>query len=437
MAQLREECAICISEFDTKNYDIKCFNCAIKVCLLCISKYISEAKDFLHCMSCKKQWNILFICQSFDAVWLNNNYVKHREDVIQQRFNAKLPSYQAYIVSIVRKKSYFEEMKKFSKQDLMYIKLSKWHAAEEAFIKGSTMIQPPPREFLEKVSNITDITVILGPCPKDGCRGYITYEHKCGICSLKICPDCSLTITATTHKCLPEDIKSAKMIKKDSKNCPTCRVPIFKVDGCSQMWCTNCKNFFDWNTLTTLVKTIYVHNPHHNAYLLGNHELDYLIMTKSKDTSTRLFFTKLHEISNEVFEITNEEVFCRELAISYLQNKISSSLLKQKLQISYKNMERDIAANSIRLKWTTGIKNSIKDSVSTDLKLDKVISHIRLLETSCKKELDELALIYNSSKIILCKASVDAVFDALELHFLKEQFKTGQSLFSQKKIKIK
>ena len=49
------------------------------------------------------------------------------------------------------------------------------------------------------------------------------------------------------------------MLAKDSKPCPKCQSLIFKINGCDQMWCTQCHTAFSWKT-GKLEKNI--HNPH-------------------------------------------------------------------------------------------------------------------------------------------------------------------------------
>ncbi len=59
------------------------------------------------------------------------------------------------------------------------------------------------------------------------------------------------TIEQKNHICKKEDIENINILVKNrnSKFCPNCGVPIEKNDGCSDMFCTICKTFFNWNTL--------------------------------------------------------------------------------------------------------------------------------------------------------------------------------------------
>jgi hypothetical protein len=59
-------------------------------------------------------------------------------------------------------------------------------------------------------------------------------------------------------------VKSIKLLKKDTKPCPKCNTMIYKIDGCSQMWCTVCHTTFDFNT--GMIETGRIHNPHYIEY---------------------------------------------------------------------------------------------------------------------------------------------------------------------------
>ena len=74
-----------------------------------------------------------------------------------------------------------------------------------------------------------------------------------------------LSKTEHTHVCDANNIASALAIKKETKQCPGCHNRIFRVEGCSQMWCTGCHTAFDWNT-GRKVSTTGLHNPHWFEY---------------------------------------------------------------------------------------------------------------------------------------------------------------------------
>ena len=64
-----------------------------------------------------------------------------------------------------------------------------------------------------------------------------------------------------SHTCDPNLVETMKAIQKETKACPKCGINIYKIEGCSQMWCTNCHTAFDWTTRR--IETGRIHNPHY------------------------------------------------------------------------------------------------------------------------------------------------------------------------------
>jgi hypothetical protein len=57
------------------------------------------------------------------------------------------------------------------------------------------------------------------------------------------------------------------MLAKDSKPCPKCQSLIFKINGCDQIWCTQCHTAFSWKT-GKFEK--HIHNPHYYEWQRKN-----------------------------------------------------------------------------------------------------------------------------------------------------------------------
>ena len=58
------------------------------------------------------------------------------------------------------------------------------------------------------------------PCPGDNCKGYLSTQYKCEVCKLFTCPDCFEVIGYSkeeAHVCKEDNLKSAEMIKKETK----------------------------------------------------------------------------------------------------------------------------------------------------------------------------------------------------------------------------
>jgi hypothetical protein len=75
----------------------------------------------------------------------------------------------------------------------------------------------------------------------------------------------AITTTDSAHKCNPDDVATVKLLSMDTKPCPKCATPIFKIDGCDLMFCTQCFAAFSWRSGE--VHEGRIHNPHYYQYL--------------------------------------------------------------------------------------------------------------------------------------------------------------------------
>jgi hypothetical protein len=101
-------------------------------------------------------------------------------------------------------------------------------------------------------------------CPIDECRGYLSTAWKCGLCHTFVCSKCRIPKESRDddeHKCNADDVASFELMKKDTKPCPKCAVPIFKISGCDQMFCIECQTPWSWRTGSIITGAI--HNPHY------------------------------------------------------------------------------------------------------------------------------------------------------------------------------
>ena len=64
------------------------------------------------------------------------------------------------------------------------------------------------------------------------------------------------------HECDEEAVQTAQLLARETKPCPSCGVAIFKIEGCDQMWCTQCQTPFSWRTGQVIRHGI-IHNPHY------------------------------------------------------------------------------------------------------------------------------------------------------------------------------
>lgn len=135
-------------------------------------------------------------------------------------------------------------------------------------------------KFYEKINNLnlgaSKASKYLFKCGSGDCKGFVEFNGRCSLCNHVYCTQCFKDITdesshsssTPTHTCKEEDLLTAKEIMNSTKACPNCASRIFKISGCSQMFCTNCHIGFDYNT-GKIIKHDF-HNPHRMEWLQSN-----------------------------------------------------------------------------------------------------------------------------------------------------------------------
>lgn len=105
-------------------------------------------------------------------------------------------------------------------------------------------------------------------CPVTICEGFVSLNWSCGLCSVKVCKDCrEAKPSEEEHMCDPVKRESVTALVKEAKPCPKCASQISKIDGCDQMWCTQCHTAFSWRS--GMIED-HVHNPHYYEWMRRN-----------------------------------------------------------------------------------------------------------------------------------------------------------------------
>lgn len=90
-------------------------------------------------------------------------------------------------------------------------------------------------------------------------------QIKCHVCNSIYCPECGVKLDSSEdHICLKDEIESFKELQSNTRPCPNCASPIFKIEGCNHMFCVKCKTSFDWRTGE---KISGYSNPHRDEWL--------------------------------------------------------------------------------------------------------------------------------------------------------------------------
>ena len=241
-------CSICCETYNkSKCFKIQCMYCDFEACRTCCEKYV-VSENIPKCMNhqCNREWSLKFMRQNFTNVFLTSSYKSHVEDVLFDQQKALLPATQGLVEERIRKNKIRAEIKEID-QTISNLITHRRELERQANWNASK---------LERMNFVRQ-------CPANDCRGFLSSQWKCGICEKWTCPTCHELKgdqRDCEHTCKSENIETAKLLEKDSKPCPQCQSLIFKIDGCNQMWCTQCHTGFDWRTGRV---EKHVHNPHY------------------------------------------------------------------------------------------------------------------------------------------------------------------------------
>ena len=206
--------------------------------------------------TCAKEWSRKFIREKFTNVFINTRFKNHLEEILFDQEKALLPATQPIVEEKVRKANIRKEMSHLDE-------LIKDLYVQKRELERNLYINQIDTSS-KKASNY------VRACSASDCRGFLSSQWKCGICEQWTCPECHELKGLDRdceHKCNPDLVETAKLLAKDTKSCPKCQTKIFKIDGCDQMWCTQCHTAFSWKTGAIQTN---IHNPHYYEWQRKN-----------------------------------------------------------------------------------------------------------------------------------------------------------------------
>jgi len=260
-AKESKECQICWNSFNKSTRSkTSCPSCSLDVCRACVKIYLLSSSELAHCMNpdCKSAWDRVFIIEACSYSFINKKYKEHRTKLLLEQEKARFPETMPAVENYLKSKGLRDKIRQ-EEIELLALR-DKWRNLKNkigndkhrlnAFQNGENISEEKKKEFKQK-------------CGVDGCNGFLSSQWKCGICKNWTCPKCFEVLgeeKACGHECDPNSVASATLIKKETRNCPSCATPIYKVMGCDQMWCTQCHVAFSWKTGMRVNGVI--HNPH-------------------------------------------------------------------------------------------------------------------------------------------------------------------------------
>lgn len=263
-------CLICTEKFNKSNrLPVSCCYCEFTSCRECCKTFLLN-ENTARCMNreCDKEWTRKFLAENFTQKFVNTDYKKHREDVLFQGERALLPATQPLVERAIRLDEIGKRKKEILDQILEHRKeINKLYDVLYDVQRTERRVQQGREDNTEIEEHTVERARFIRACPDPECRGFLSTQWKCGLCQKWSCPDCHEVKGFEKngdHVCNPDNVATAQLLAADTKPCPSCGTGIFKIDGCDQMWCTDCHTAFSWRTGRIETQ---VHNPHYYEWL--------------------------------------------------------------------------------------------------------------------------------------------------------------------------
>ena len=296
------DCNICAEKYNKSfRLSVKCI-CGFECCRSCIKQYFLTKSEDLHCMKCRVKWNRDFMFKHFEKKYMTYDYCAYRENILYEKELGLLPLTQPHVEKEIKIEEINNEILDIEKEICnLNLKMREKNKEIEK-MKNNTIVER--RKYIRK-------------CPQNDCQGFLSSQLKCNLCCNWVCGECREIKGKerdSEHTCNPDILESVNVMNQDSKPCPSCASLIYKIEGCNQMFCTECNTAFNWSTLR--IETAAMHKPHYFEWqrrinsnqqvdrnpgeVICGRELDHHFVRVIKDKYVGEYNTK-YKMSNEVF----------------------------------------------------------------------------------------------------------------------------------------
>jgi len=430
-------CNICAEQYNkTKRFPVKC-NCEFECCRTCIKTYILDKNEEPSCMSCNEVWDRKFMSDNFERTFMNKTFKIHRENILIEREISMLQATQPYVEREIN----IEKIKK----EIYNIKIEHENKMKDLY---DTLYY-----YQDNVNSI-ERKKFIRKCPNNVCKGFLSSALKCELCNCWACSECREIKGYTTeekdkHECNKEILESIKFMEKDTKECPGCSALIFKIMGCSYMWCTECHTSFNWRTLR--IESGINHNPEYYEYLrrttgsvernpndiqcgreIDIHFIHFIMNTFEKDIKLPEGWTKHIDRYNRIYykykgkvlynqkrpEIFLMSELCRniihinhvekekfrvldnlnknlQLRIDYMRNKINKEEFKVIIQKKDKDYDKKKDIINILNMYTTCATDILYRLNDNPLFIEEVTNELYELKNYTNECLERVSKVYN------------------------------------------
>lgn len=405
---------------------VSCSKCSFSCCRGCVKKYLISQPDINpKCMKCKFQWDFEFVAEHTDSVFHNQDYRNYRAKIIVDREKSLLPATQPYVAREIEMDVLKNKVRDIDVEIKQLNVLLK--AAKITKRKLQIKMQPEIEDEDGGSEEEKTVTRFIGHCPQKECKGFLDNDYVCGLCKEKACRSCRLS----KHKgeCDKDTVETVKLLAQDTRSCPNCSVPIYRVSGCAQIWCVSCHTPFDWET--GKIETGRIHNPHYYEWQRKNGGIqreagdqrcggqvnDRIFYGRVKDTMTE-------KIANLAMLSYMASVHIREVVIPQYRNNGVNEEINRDLRIKFLKNELD------EEKWIREIKKREKKrekNRAIELALTMFVDTLDDLHgniVSCKKKSEIVSYL---EQMIELKSYTNSVLLKIGKRFENQNVKISDS----------
>lgn len=366
-------CFVCTERFNSGTHTaIKCPNegCGYVACETCVCEYLlGQASNNPKCMSCRKDWSFEFLSEVTPESFHNKDYRIHRTKITREREESLMPTTQALVQTEKIRKDKEKKIKKIQNENALFMNIVRENNKKITDLRyerhhSQVLVDKKKEKFVRR-------------CPVEECKGFLKASLKCGLCDGWACKDCHCAKTSRNdndHKCNPETVATIKLLASDTKNCPSCAVPISKIEGCDQMFCVECHTAFSWKT-GEIEKGV-IHNPHFYQWqrqqnggvaprVRGDVRCGGIPQIWEIESALRragIDFPEVYECHRLIGHINNVVLYQypnqpvgednTDLRIKYLMNELTNNAFISQLKKREKKREKDLAINMILTMFT-------------------------------------------------------------------------------------
>lgn len=278
-------CEVCCNDTFTKKDMVVCKGCQFECCKECVEKYILSTHSLAKCMKCTASMEMADLARVYGKVWVNTGvYYQHRCIVYLSMEKARFPEIMHYlkyytvdkakhqidginaaITRVCTKEGVTNEL---CVSEAGKAKLKVLHEKLDKYTQELTANMEYIRLHGGHEETRKAVQQYIQGCPKDGCKGLISaVSMQCEICGCKVCEKCH-AFEHVPSVCDENAVLTAQSIKDTTKPCPKCAAPVYKVNGCDQMWCVVCHVAFSWES--GVIDKGKVHNPEYFRWVREN-----------------------------------------------------------------------------------------------------------------------------------------------------------------------